>query len=188
MTEVYVPSSEVQQCRSSFLRRKDVCGLKLQCWNVKVLVVMFCGHLRAAEEPVSVMMLVSPLVSNAVVDRKPTGRVYLVFYRPLSWLCKVMFFFKEMLFKTCLHVKIKNTKFTMQERTLWRLCTIVILLMCKYMPMFGMLLLFISCKWKKNSQPQSNTSPLVSPRPSDSWSHMSFLKLRFTMSKYDWNE
>lgn len=43
----------------SFLRRKQVCALKLQCWDVKVLVVMFCGHLRAAEERVSVMTLAS---------------------------------------------------------------------------------------------------------------------------------
>lgn len=51
---MYVPCSEVQQCGSAYFR-------KMQCWNVKVLVVMCCGHLRAAEEQVSVMMLISLL-------------------------------------------------------------------------------------------------------------------------------
>lgn len=55
-----MPCSEVQQCKSASLRRKDVCGLKLRCRNVKV-VVLFCGHLSAAEEQVSVVMLGSYL-------------------------------------------------------------------------------------------------------------------------------
>lgn len=59
--KLHVPCSEDQQCISVPMRSKDVCGLKLQCWNIKVLVVMFCGHLRAAEEQVSVRTLFSLL-------------------------------------------------------------------------------------------------------------------------------
>lgn len=109
LTEAHVPCSEVQQCGSAFFWRKDVLGLKLQCWNVEVLVVMLCGHLRAAEEQVSVTMLISLLLCQLMWGQETNRKVYLVFYLPLSWLCKVTFF-RIMLFKNCLHVEKKKHK------------------------------------------------------------------------------
>lgn len=64
------------------MRRKDNGGLKLQRWNVIVLVVMFCGHLRAAEEQAKFdEASLFALVPNAVME---TNReVFLVFYQLL---------------------------------------------------------------------------------------------------------
>lgn len=47
--------------------------------------------------------LLFPLVSDAVTDRRPTGRCIKGFIGHIQD-CKVIFF-KAMLFKTCLHVK-----------------------------------------------------------------------------------
>lgn len=75
--------------------------------------------------------------------------------------------------------------FTMQERTCWRLCTIVILLMCKYMPMFGML--FICCKWGKKKKVNHKAIRLpLSPLDLQTAEVTSFLKLRFTMWRFYW--
>lgn len=42
-----------------------------------MLVVMFCGHLRAAEEQAKFdEASLFALVQNAVMDRKPTGRCF----------------------------------------------------------------------------------------------------------------
>lgn len=137
---------------SAHVRRKDVLWFEaatLECKSTCVLWPLE-GSMRAAQCDDSQIFL---LLSEAVTERKPSGGCIQRSNWHLSWVCKVKVFFKAMLFKTCLHdeTKEKNTKFTMQERTCWRLCTIVILLMCKYMPMFGMLLLFICCKWEKKN-------------------------------------
>lgn len=55
----------VKPCRrvSSLLRGKDVCGLNLHSWNVSTCYLL-CGHLRAAEEKVNVMLLMSDALIN----------------------------------------------------------------------------------------------------------------------------
>lgn len=55
----------VKPCRrvSSLLRGKDVCGLNLHSWNVSTCYLL-CGHLRAAEEKVNAMLLMSDALIN----------------------------------------------------------------------------------------------------------------------------
>lgn len=52
------------------VQKKKVCGFKLQCWNVKVLVVTFCCHLRVVEKVTVVLMIVSVLRYQMGVTEK----------------------------------------------------------------------------------------------------------------------
>lgn len=171
----------------TWTREKKGCFVVWSCnTGMKKYLLSFeatWGQQRAAQCETQIFLL----LSEAVIERKPSGGRIQRSDRHLSWVCKVKFF-KTMLFKTCLHdeTKEKNAKFTMQERTCWRLCTIVILLMCKYMPMFGMLLLFICCKWReKNINHKAIRLPSC-PLTLRTAEVTSFLKLGFTMSKFYW--
>lgn len=133
------------------MRRKDNGGLKLQSWKCKSACCYVLWPLEGSRRASQVWWGFSLCSGAKCCDGQETNReVFLVFYQ-LLWSCKVMmllffFFLKKCCLKLVCMLKQKNTKVTMQARTHWRLCTIVIFL-CKYMPMFSMLL-FISCKWK----------------------------------------
>lgn len=88
---------EVQPCGIAFL--EDDAGMS------KYLLFCF-GATWGQQKSKSVWRCLSVSSGVRCCNGKETNsKVYLVFYQPLSWLCKVTFFFKAVLFKTCLHVK-----------------------------------------------------------------------------------
>lgn len=127
VTNVHVPCSEVQQCGSALLRRKDVCGLTLQCWNVKVLMCYVLWPLegsRRASQCDDTRLF--PLVSNAVMDRKPTGRCMWCFIGCCHDCVKLLFLKQRCLKPVCM-LKQKHKVHNTREDTLKALyyCNIV---------------------------------------------------------------
>lgn len=156
--------------RFNIVEVHSVGGKMFLIWscNVGMSKFSFCFVATWGQQTSKSMWWFSSLSSgvNCCVGRKPTRRCIKCFIccrRDRVKLC----FLEQCCFKTvCMLRRKKTTKFTVQGRTHWRLCTIVILLMCKYNAMFGMLLLFISCKWKE----KATTKQYVSLRvPSTSW-------------------
>lgn len=142
---VFVPRSEVW---TKFTLQKKT-GSKPQGWNVKGFIV-FCDLWMAAGWRLTV---------ESFLRGNQQAAVFSVF---LAIVTRVFSFIKQCCLKPVCMMKQTNKTFTMQERTCWSLCTIVILLMCKYicLSLVCYYLIVVNEREKRNL-PQSNTSPFV---------------------------